>query len=480
MAVHEASAALIDLIPPSQMLEIDDYFWDDLLEYIEEGKVIPVIGSQLGTVESGEDEITFYRYVADQLAGRLRVRPRDLPENFDINDVVVRFLENRGKREEIYPRIRTLLKEVSFKPPASFQELARISPLNLFVSLTFDSLLADAINSVRFGGNPKTDVLAYTPNDVQDLNAGKKNLDRPVVYQLLGKLSASPDYVVCDEDLLEFLKAMQTDSRKPNLLFDELQDNHLLFIGCDYSDWLVRFIIRISRNQPLSMRRDYMEVLVGDNIVNNESLVMFLENFSYNTKLVPGTGAEFVAELARRWLERHPQAQEEQVSAPTPAPSPSRDRDPLQMPPGGIFLSYASDDVKAVTRIRDSLEMAGLDVWFDKGELRTGDDWDLKIRRNVGTCSLFMPVISKSTEARPEGYFRREWSWAADRALGIADGIPFLIPLTIDETKPYTARIPERFKANQFTHLPDGEVSGEFVERIKELVRDFHRRQKGA
>ena len=50
-------------------------------------------------------------------------------------------------------------------------------------------------------------MIAYSPNDIQDLRSGKKSLDRPVVYHLLGKLSASPGYVVCDEDVLEFLQA---------------------------------------------------------------------------------------------------------------------------------------------------------------------------------------------------------------------------------------------------------------------------------
>ena len=457
------------------MNELDDYFWDDLLEYVEEGKVIPIIGPELVTVATDGGEMTFNRYVAEQLAGRLRVKPRDLPENFGINDVVVRFIENRGKREEIYPRIRSLLKEANFPPPPALLDLARIGPFKLLVSFTFDSLLVDALNQIRFGGNPKTQQLYYSPNDIQDLPCEKRQLDFPVVYHFLGKLSASPDFVACDEDLLEFLQAMQGDSRKPLLLFDELQDSHLLFLGCDYSDWLVRFIMRIARNQPLSNRRDHMEVLVGDHFLNDESLKTFLESFSYNTKLVGGSGIEFAAELARRWLARHPQA----VEQPAASAPPTNAGDPYQMAPGGIFLSYASDDLAAVSRIKAALEAAGLDVWFDKRELAAGDDWDLKIRRNVGSCSLFMPVVSKSTEARLEGYFRREWAWAVDRALGIADGIPFLLPLTIDDTPAYTAQVPERFKTNQFTLAPDGQVSAEWIERVKGLVRDYHRRQKG-
>lgn len=455
------------------MTDLEEYFWDDLLEYMEEGRVIPVVGPSLATVVVNDVTIPLDRHVAGLLAERLRVRLKDDRDGHSLNDVVCSFLDDRGRKEEIYPRIRSLLKNETFEPPPLLLDLAGITCFDLFVSLSFDSLLADAVNTVRFGGNDKTEVIAYSPNDVQDLTREKKLLDRPVVYHLLGKLSSSPDYVVCDEDALEFLHAMQSESRRPHLLFDELKDNHLLILGCRFPDWLARFFIRMMKNQPLSLRRDQMEVLVESNAGQDTSLAMFLEHFSYNTKVIPGTSAEFVAELARRWRERHPEGE-----APAAAAAP-RVEGP-QMEDGAIFLSYASDDVKAAERIKTALEAAGLDVWFDKGQLQTGDDWDQKIRRNIAACSLFVPVVSGATEERAEGYFRREWAWAADRAVGIADEVPFIIPLAVDDTPAPTAKVPERFKRTQWTQVPEGEVSAELADRLKSLVRDYHRRQRAS
>ncbi|MBA2591963.1 MAG: SIR2 family protein [Gammaproteobacteria bacterium] len=290
------------------MNDLPEYFWDDLLDHIDEGKVIPIIGPELVTVSAADGEIPLYHQVAERLAERLRVPVADLPRAYSLNDVVCRFLADRGRRKvEIYPRIRALLKDTAFPRPPCLLDLARIYRFNLFVSVTFDSLLADAINEIRFGGKAKTEVIAYSPNDVQDLRSDKKSLDHPVVYHLLGKLSASPDYVVCDEDVLEFLQAMQTDSRRPHLLFDELKDNHLLILGCSFSDWLARFFIRLAKNQPLSLRRDQMEVLVDNATGADTNLALFLQSFSDNTRVIPGTAAEFVAELKRRWHERHPE-----------------------------------------------------------------------------------------------------------------------------------------------------------------------------
>ena len=80
-----------------------------------------------------------------------------------------------------------------------------------------------------------------------------------------------------------------------------------------------------------------------------------------------------------------------------------------------VFLSYASEDSEAAQRIADALRAAGVEVWFDKNELRGGEAWDQSIRRRIGECTLFVPVISANTEARREGYFRLEWRLAVER-----------------------------------------------------------------
>jgi hypothetical protein len=80
-----------------------------------------------------------------------------------------------------------------------------------------------------------------------------------------------------------------------------------------------------------------------------------------------------------------------------------------------VFLSYASQDAAAAAEITRASRAGGIEVWFDQSELRGGDAWDASIRRQIKACSLFIPVISKNTHAREEGYFRLEWKLAVDR-----------------------------------------------------------------
>lgn len=74
-------------------------------------------------------------------------------------------------------------------------------------------------------------------------------------------------------------------------------------------------------------------------------------------------------------------------------------------PNRAVFLSYASQDAEAAQRICDALRAAGIEVWFDQGELRGGDAWDAAIRKQIKSCALFIPVVSANTHARVEGYF---------------------------------------------------------------------------
>jgi TolB-like protein len=124
--------------------------------------------------------------------------------------------------------------------------------------------------------------------------------------------------------------------------------------------------------------------------------------------------------------------------------------------PPSVFLSYASEDRPAARSIRDALSAFGIEVWYDENELDGGDAWDQKIRRQIRGCDYFMPIISATTEARPEGYFRREWRLAVERTLDMADDHTFLLPVVIDDTSEAGARVPERFVAVQWCKAPGG------------------------
>lgn len=447
----------------------DDFFeediWEDLLNYIEEKRVIPIVGPELLKVDTESGPRLLMEWLAAQLAPRLAVDAAQLPQPLQLNDVVRQFLAGRGRREEAYARLRSIMREASFAPPLPLRQLAQITDFNLYVTTTFDPLLEQAINQERFGGISATDVIAYSPNRVADLPVARDDLPRPVVYHLFGRLSASPTYVVSDEDMLEYVCALQSEHLTPEKLFHALEHNHLLIIGGDFSNWLARIFLRMTKRQRLSDPREVGEIMADSHTLQNARLVSFLQQVSVRTRVYPGAEA-FVAELHRRWTTRRGSAgQGTGASAVQRLLPPAR-----EMPDNAVFISYAREDLPAVQRLKAALDAAGVTTWFDLERLETGDDYDRKIRGNVSRCSFFIPIVSATTQRRHEGYFRREWSFAVDRTRSLADGAVFILPVCVDDTPEASAIVPDKFKELHFARVSGGEPSPEFLRRLQELV----------
>ena len=445
---------------------LDEDAWDDLLNFIEEKRVIPIIGPELLKVDTETGPVLLYGWLAEKLAARLNVDTRLLPSPYSLNDVVCWHLSARGRREEAYTRIRSILREATFSPPLALRQLAEITDLDLFVSTTFDGYLEQALNEVRFGGAQTTEVVSYSPNRVADLAAEREQMVRPVVYHLLGRVSASPTYVISDEDTLEFVCALQSDHLSPEKLFHELENNHLLLIGSNFSNWLVRLFLRMTKRRRLSDPRDVGEVMADDHSENDELLMSFLQQVSLRTRIYGGA-EDFVAELHRRWMARKgiTKGNVAQLDVPTRFLPPE-----IEMPENAVFISYAREDLAAVHQLKAALDSAGIKVWFDMDRLSSGDDYDRKIQKNIARCAYFIPIVSANTERRLEAYFRREWSYAVDRTRNIADGAVFLLPVVIDDTVEASAQVPDKFKSAHFTKLPGGEGAQGFADRLKTLL----------
>jgi hypothetical protein len=137
---------------------------------------------------------------------------------------------------------------------------------------------------------------------------------------------------------------------------------------------------------------------------------------------------------------------------------------------GAVFLSYASQDAAAVRLLCDALQLAGVEVWFDQSELRGGDAWDAKLRRQIRECALFIPIISANTQRRKEGYFRLEWRLADQRTHLMGRDRAFLLPVCVDATRDADADVPDSFLGVQWTRLPGGGPTPAFVDRVRSLL----------
>ena len=121
----------------------------------------------------------------------------------------------------------------------------------------------------------------------------------------------------------------------------------------------------------------------------------------------------------------------------------------------------------AVSKAEKQTELAQLEQAFRQADTAVLVDYRgitvpqvTELRRQIKECALFIAIISKNTDARLEGYFRREWKLAIDRTHDMAEERAFLLPVVIDETPDGTSHVPEKFHEVQWTRLPLRQAQG--------------------
>jgi hypothetical protein len=148
----------------------------------------------------------------------------------------------------------------------------------------------------------------------------------------------------------------------------------------------------------------------------------FVVQLSQDSRCYSVEPAAFVSELHRRWSDRNPTLDQPRGTNGGESVSGG----------GTIFISYASEDIGAARALYAELQKISGDVaWFDKSVLKPGDQWERAILAGIQKCGLFLPLLSAETEQRSEGYFRLEWTEAAERSKRI-EGRKFIVPVVID------------------------------------------------
>ena len=445
-----------------------EVLWDQILLYLEASRVVAIVGPELLRLELDGRTVLLETVLAERLARKLGVSEDGLGSN-PLHQVACRYLENDGDLRYVYSALFSMLRDGTDLPiPRPLLQLAAIEPIRLFVSTTFDPFLARALDQVR---SESTEVLAYAPGDRQDLPEDFARGDRPVVYHLFGKASPFPSFAVTEEDTLEFVHSLQSEARRPRNLFDELTRNNLLVLGAGLPDWLARFLIRFANRERLSEGRGgKLDVLADSALRQDPNLVSFLEHFSGRTKVFDGGAIEFVEELHRRWTARAAAA------APRPAPGPAAaPRAAQEVEHGAIFLSYASEDRAIVEALKDQLEAAKLDVWFDRDDLAGGDRFDSTIKAMIQRCSLFVPILSRHSRTPAPRPFRKEWKYALEVASQMPENRAFLFPVAIDETPVTAAEVPQAFRDVHWERLVAGRAPDSLVEALRRHFRDYQR-----
>lgn len=444
---------------------LDEQAWNGLLSAMEAGRVVPILGAELLTVQTPEGPRHLHDWLASRLAAELDLGPAEpagLPAPACLADVLLAYGRAHGRRDEVYTRAHALLRQANITPPASLYKLAAITDLSLFLSTGFDLLMSRALNDVR--GVDCARSLSYTPTRRTDLPAEPASASRPLVFHLCGAATPWPGYALSPEDQLEALGSLFSDDRCPPGLSAALQPCHLLVIGSELDDAVLQLLLRVLRRERLSRPRPQIEWLADARQRAKGPLVQLLRQSGNTVYAFDGADA-FIDELHRRWLARRPVVHlDEPVRMQPPA---------AQMPEGAVYLCHARQDLARVQTLKAGLDGAAISSWFDPepGPSDAGDPLDARQRTDIERCARFVAVISRHTgglDGEP-GPCSREWAHALDVARQRADGAQFIQTVMVEPLTPDDegqSPVPTLLRGTRLHWLPDGQLREGLVEQL--------------
>lgn len=430
--------------------------WELLLNALDEGRVVPVIGDALIMVKGpdGKEE-----NVTDYLMRRLQERfkaPAGETLDFSQIDSLIEAsnarLRNIGDYTDIYYEIYDCLQGVEVRIPPFLEELFRECRFPLTLTTSFMRDLDKCIGV----GKEQTGV--YNKSANSDIDARTVTAAKPSLYYLFGRVNiAKRSFMVTEDDLLDYLHCWHDSDTRPERISKYLSDKFILILGCRYPNWLFRFFWHSLRNFSILPGSHEMQGVVSlEKLEDDRDLIRFLSRIQTS---VFDSAEAFITELVERHRKRS-----ERKSAPRMAALMG----PATVEAPDIFISYAKEDYDEVRLVAEKIRALGASVWFDEKNLQPGDGYEDLINEKIEQCRRFIPFISRTTLQPGRRFFKKEWSKAIHE-LEFHLGEEFITPIALEGVERDNPAIPRAFRDFHIVSISDED----FDEKLKALIRSF-------
>ena len=312
--------------------------WPSILSSIENGRCTPIIGSGLTDPLFGSmrdiarhwaDTYRFplapyQRDVMPQVAQYLAVNqnptfPRDALKDFIRKTIQQRFADSlpadlKQPRAPLDKLIEKAGAKLAEKLPNEQHKVLASLPLPLYITTSFDNLMADALTAA----GKKPEVVICPWNEFVDQAASVftrepnyiPSPDRPLVYHLFGHFSQPDSLVLTEDNYFDFLiGATSNKALIPSVVRAALVNSALMILGFQLDDWSFRALFRIIMGQQGGgFRSRYAHVGVQVDPDESRSLDTdrtrkYLEHYfdEADINLYWGRSEDFVAELNKQW-----------------------------------------------------------------------------------------------------------------------------------------------------------------------------------
>jgi hypothetical protein len=473
-----------DISPPS-------FMWGKLLRAIRHEQVIPIIGPEL---------LPYHVSLAPALASEMRVSPA----NAELGIGAVADAAG-GSGDAATEALSVLLQGYTRRTPTALADLASIDEFRLIFTTDYISLVEQAMFESGKRCKTRGFALRRRADSVQVYPDGEERC----VYHLLGHLERFGAIALPRAKQLEYLYSLTTG--RTNLLGVLSESKNLLFLGCNFPEWIAGLFTRMLLGKPLYESRESLEVVACSGHEARgcgSAFTAFLRD--NRVEIYPGDAASFVSELARRYhasaqADAWPSygsmsgtdpngsnafgwegaAQHDTEPGPTPRSEPGytvtagRPR-ALR---GHAFISYCHADLQAAKTLAEELTQRGVNVWFDERDVPPGALVNDAIRLAIeDDSSAFIAVVSRKVFQAQKAFFLFEWNCAARAQRSFAPGVPFAFPVVVDEQSVSEAVTGLRsffppWAESNVEPCRDGYVTDELVAALKNARKRFERRR---
>lgn len=443
--------------------------WDELIDNIMKGEVVPVIGPAfLAAIEEEKDQKKDHTTDMEESLSKWqdphRALIQMLADTYDITPTPQSFSEllyhekfPEKDRKDIYALLGEAFQQELdntdeddklFKPSALLYELLRVCKFRFVITTSFTPIVEDAMRQL-WGPNIRIMTFSNNPGENDDLKCAD-DLLRPTVYYMFGKVrKTAKRYVVTDSDMLSFCRSWLSmdETRMPKILVNVLKNKYLLILGNNYSDWLCRFIWYSMKMELDSSPKGMLVDIDAD-----RSLMEFMNRIDAFTHTNPES---VVLNIKKRILQMQEQRDEKKFQEPEPNTD--------------VFISYSRRDSLLVKSLYEVLTAKGLRVWYDKDghSLDPGDDFMQKIKHSIRRTRVFIPLLSHHIleEKNDSHPYRVEWDTAIEVATSY--GRNFILPVCEEGLDFYAANIPEKLqKHNAATYQAEAPDFSAFAEKV--------------
>lgn len=420
--------------------------WDELLDFISDRQLTPILGKEMYKFKQDDALVPVDEYLSNQILSQYNVNGYS---NLSLTQAV-NFLvkEKQVKTMDIIRKLKTLIKDINFEFPLLSAFLS-ITDLNYYINTAvYNNVLENNIAAKRSQSPTSINFSINEPfSDCDDLD----RLKNPFVFNVFGSLLNTVDPALSEEDMLEYTGYFKEKIKNAANIINALKNKNLLFLGCAFPDWMVRFILRLLSNEPMHEWGTKRTIMVVNDISDiRNTQYEFLKN--YDVVTYRGNTNDFIKELSRRWKQKNPAAVKNKT----------------------IFLSYTGKDKEAVENLKKAIEeINNVTCWYDNREITPGDDFKTEIAKNIKSADLFIPLISTNSLLHKDGYVQLEWGTADNvNTFRKIDGNlrKYLMPVVIDDTNPYDNNVPKYFSELSIGKVPQGNPGEEFIKQVRETL----------